>query len=129
MIRRPPRSPLFPYTTLFRSHAALFRIGQDALAARSYQRGSAHHLPLGDLSRIHGDRGSRHRPRLHEGLARDRRHRAAHVAIHVTNVDHVDVGDAHVGGIELAHVGLAAAITWAVYFVGAQRDPRHPAAD
>src|SRR2546429_6898439 len=22
MIRRPPRSPLFPYTTLFRSHAA-----------------------------------------------------------------------------------------------------------
>ena len=24
MIRRPPRSPLFPYTTLFRSHMALF---------------------------------------------------------------------------------------------------------
>src|SRR3712207_8065184 len=25
MIRRPPRSTLFPYTTLFRSHLALFR--------------------------------------------------------------------------------------------------------
>src|SRR3712207_8656876 len=25
MIRRPPRSTLFPYTTLFRSHAALLR--------------------------------------------------------------------------------------------------------
>src|SRR3712207_8749690 len=28
MIRRPPRSPLFPYTTLFRSVLAVFRLGQ-----------------------------------------------------------------------------------------------------
>src|SRR5438034_4011319 len=27
MIRRPPRSPLFPYTTLFRSRAARARLG------------------------------------------------------------------------------------------------------
>src|SRR3712207_7766153 len=27
MIRRPPRSTLFPYTTLFRSHGALFAYG------------------------------------------------------------------------------------------------------
>src|SRR3712207_8541848 len=27
MIRRPPRSTLFPYTTLFRSHAPLFLLG------------------------------------------------------------------------------------------------------
>src|SRR2546427_9079055 len=28
MIRRPPRSTLFPYTTLFRSHAAVDQIGR-----------------------------------------------------------------------------------------------------
>src|SRR2546430_6207372 len=27
MIRRPPRSTLFPYTTLFRSHIDIFRMG------------------------------------------------------------------------------------------------------
>src|SRR3989337_3432734 len=27
MIRRPPRSTLFPYTTLFRSHQAISRVG------------------------------------------------------------------------------------------------------
>src|SRR5258708_28011279 len=31
MIRRPPRSTLFPYTTLFRSHAANPRIAEDDL--------------------------------------------------------------------------------------------------
>src|SRR2546422_7510862 len=33
MIRRPPRSTLFPYTTLFRSEAA--DVGHDAVAARA----------------------------------------------------------------------------------------------
>src|SRR3989441_7243088 len=35
MIRRPPRSTLFPYTTLFRSLKALGPGGQQALAARA----------------------------------------------------------------------------------------------
>src|SRR3989442_13436788 len=41
MIRRPPRSTLFPYTTLFRSHAsqrfdaALARVYRDPAAARA----------------------------------------------------------------------------------------------
>src|SRR3712207_9363204 len=40
MIPRPPRSTLFPYTTLFRSPAEGFRIGQMALvgAARPWDR-------------------------------------------------------------------------------------------
>src|SRR2546426_5836255 len=33
MIRRPPRSPLFPYTTLFRSHAARVRRAEAELRA------------------------------------------------------------------------------------------------
>src|SRR5256885_10788876 len=37
MIRRPPRSPLFPYTTLFRSEAL-------ADAARQEERGRVHHV-------------------------------------------------------------------------------------
>ena len=32
MIRRPPRSTLFPYTTLFRSEVTLLRSSQEALA-------------------------------------------------------------------------------------------------
>src|SRR2546422_5976086 len=31
MIRRPPRSTLFPYTTLFRSHSAATKLFQDAV--------------------------------------------------------------------------------------------------
>src|SRR2546422_11218703 len=34
MIRRPPRSTLFPYTTLFRSHAGLQVLADGQLAAR-----------------------------------------------------------------------------------------------
>src|SRR3989454_10842879 len=34
MIRRPPRSTLFPYTTLFRSHALRQALGHAALLAR-----------------------------------------------------------------------------------------------
>src|SRR5258707_2927619 len=41
MIRRPPRSTLFPYTTLFRSNLAEFRISSSLdgwLCFRSYRR-------------------------------------------------------------------------------------------
>src|SRR3712207_8562689 len=34
MIRRPPRSTLFPYTTLFRSHAAVHGLEEDGLLVR-----------------------------------------------------------------------------------------------
>src|SRR2546430_2792852 len=37
MIRRPPRSTLFPYTTLFRSRCALGRISRPARAQRQRQ--------------------------------------------------------------------------------------------
>src|SRR3712207_7826490 len=35
MIRRPPRSTLFPYTTLFRSTRTVFEFTSDALGAQS----------------------------------------------------------------------------------------------
>src|SRR5256885_15907213 len=38
MIRRPPRSTLFPYTTLFRSHIVLFSIF--AVTSAGYLRGA-----------------------------------------------------------------------------------------
>src|SRR3712207_8218213 len=40
MIRRPPRSTLFPYTTLFRSHAAIAAVARQGV-------GSAGRRPLG----------------------------------------------------------------------------------
>src|SRR3712207_7334454 len=36
MIRRPPRSTLFPYTTLFRSHALVDESGHDARGERAF---------------------------------------------------------------------------------------------
>src|SRR2546429_6281496 len=45
MIRRPPRSTLFPYTTLFRSPAQLEARGQQLLAGR--EEGAARHGVVG----------------------------------------------------------------------------------
>src|SRR5947208_9589205 len=45
MIRRPPRSTLFPYTTLFRSRATYLRGRLGGLEGRALQKGDA--LPLG----------------------------------------------------------------------------------
>src|SRR3712207_8084136 len=49
MIRRPPRSTLFPYTTLFRSHRRQRRTehGGDRAAARLAPRSSALREPSG----------------------------------------------------------------------------------
>src|SRR5256885_13648400 len=59
MIRRPPRSTLFPYTTLFRSRRADRRAGGNAT------RSLAH--------RLRGPRGVRpHLPRRHGGAVPDR---------------------------------------------------------
>src|SRR2546422_2714161 len=59
MIRRPPRSTLFPYTTLFRSqHAELER--PDPLALLGRQHGRPHHdRELGELGGLH-----RHEPEI-----------------------------------------------------------------
>src|SRR5256885_3435512 len=45
MIRRPPRSTLFPYTTLFRSAPALTRL--------EAQHGLSHHVDANDLVPTH----------------------------------------------------------------------------
>src|SRR5690349_22040586 len=49
MIRRPPRSTLFPYTTLFRSRPAVRRLVDvhldSLLAGRAAGRDQAHHQP------------------------------------------------------------------------------------
>src|SRR3712207_8294242 len=53
MIRRPPRSTLFPYTTLFRSHpieAFAYRIEHDGKAL-VYSGDTAACLPLTELAR------------------------------------------------------------------------------
>src|SRR2546430_6649776 len=62
MIRRPPRSTLFPYTTLFRSIRLIRRVGEDPKGRRDPQdadgdehcrsdRGSPPHQILGRLDR------------------------------------------------------------------------------
>src|SRR3712207_7448408 len=62
MIRRPPRSTLFPYTTLFRSVVAGLAAGQGALVQERAPRGDRAD-DLGDLGPVdrleHVGRGSR----------------------------------------------------------------------
>src|SRR5256885_8640946 len=43
MIRRPPRSTLFPYTTLFRSQLLSWESGQECLSLSGYFAGSVAH--------------------------------------------------------------------------------------
>src|SRR5260370_8516852 len=59
MIRRPPRSTLFPYTTLFRSH-------RDVRRRRGRLR---HHAARGHglLARLHADGRQRRRPAHQDG--------------------------------------------------------------
>src|SRR2546428_6136815 len=38
MIRRPPRSTLFPYTTLFRSRFAFSKLARDEIPKRAFQQ-------------------------------------------------------------------------------------------
>src|SRR5689334_24508347 len=61
MIRRPPRSTLFPYTTLFRSHALMMQHARTAVMLPVLERivhklaGMAHELAdLPMLARTHG---------------------------------------------------------------------------
>src|SRR5438128_8513067 len=59
MIRRPPRSTLFPYTTLFRSDQGCSPGGRRASAA-SERRAVAVHLQVGDRksTRLNSSHGS-----------------------------------------------------------------------
>src|SRR2546427_7115315 len=65
MIRRPPRSTLFPYTTLFRSHLSLdamldkvTALGLEAMEIGTGGYPNNHHCPLDDLETQGGDRKS-----------------------------------------------------------------------
>src|SRR3712207_7445248 len=62
MIRRPPRSTLFPYTTLFRSRGDRGRGDAAGEAVRRRPREGEQHAPP-------GDREARRRPRPHRPRA------------------------------------------------------------
>src|SRR2546427_2313155 len=71
MIRRPPRSTLFPYTTLFRSHTRDNRASRrGGILGRTWRR-------LADQRGDPGvERGGGHRRRRPRGAARPRRRRS-----------------------------------------------------
>src|SRR2546429_2619917 len=58
MIRRPPRSTLFPYTTLFRSELADARITRGARERLSQREGSPRPRAILVLEQVHQDRKS-----------------------------------------------------------------------
>src|SRR3712207_7811142 len=59
MIRRPPRSTLFPYTTLFRSGLATVRTTRsdfvDAVARQSALYGAARTMPVGKAPELRSE--------------------------------------------------------------------------
>src|SRR3712207_7456789 len=66
MIRRPPRSTLFPYTTLFRSQAFLADVARDVVPGRGNQRTMARRVRTGEavfdvasFSRLKGEADER----------------------------------------------------------------------
>src|SRR5438105_15067886 len=67
MIRRPPRSTLFPYTTLFRSRGVAARGGRSGGASRAPVAGGPPATSLADAD---------HAPRLCRGVERDRQVRS-----------------------------------------------------
>src|SRR3712207_7734767 len=60
MIRRPPRSTLFPYTTLFRSDATAASARSAAALVLDGRHGNGRRRGTGH--RVRGPRGSRHLP-------------------------------------------------------------------
>src|SRR2546427_5816447 len=101
MIRRPPRSTLFPYTTLFRSHrslrAAALEVAprelgaEDRLVARRERKGRRHELP-------HAHQGARddHAETLGEA-ERDTLAIAARAALGDDVARHLEDGGRHAG--------------------------------
>src|SRR5687767_15753495 len=63
MIRRPPRSPLFPYTTLFRSRVVA-EVELDALALRVAERPHEEQAVVQDPLEARRDEAHLERPRL-----------------------------------------------------------------
>src|SRR5687767_15314976 len=67
MIRRPPRSTLFPYTTLFRSHAlppAVRGLVTDAFEAPAYSRSTLVAGKRGEIGEQFKDRSEEHTSEL-----------------------------------------------------------------
>src|SRR3712207_7817110 len=62
MIRRPPRSTLFPYTTLFRSEGTELCLADPPLVAQ-VREGRDHHLAVGEVDHHEGDEKTDRPPR------------------------------------------------------------------
>src|SRR5438067_8005507 len=75
MIRRPPRSTLFPYTTLFRSGAAAVTVAPDPCLFRA---AGERHAPGGPGG---GAGGCAARGQVHQGDRKSTRLNSSHVSI------------------------------------------------
>src|SRR2546427_1107110 len=71
MIRRPPRSTLFPYTTLFRSRRELTAVVHEAGRGNVRHRGGWNKISTPDLDGIDADHGRR---AIEESLGRSEEH-------------------------------------------------------
>src|SRR5437764_11779070 len=64
MIRRPPRSTLFPYTTLFRSGPGLLAVAAGALAVAYFVMQPRYSIPIARIDQVNRNRSEEHTSEL-----------------------------------------------------------------
>src|SRR5260370_24539236 len=74
MIRRPPRSTLFPYTTLFRSPGSFREPQHPGRSAAGAQRGRARKIPLFSRQDVRQSRHERSCATVHPKVHRSEEH-------------------------------------------------------
>src|SRR5436853_5796877 len=102
MIRRPPRSTLFPYTTLFRSRGGVLELRDGAYVSRAERRFLRVLLSLEREQLTHtllrmGDIGDRKSTRLNSS------HLGISYAVFCLKKKRKDKGDTHRGGSTTTH--------------------------
>src|SRR2546429_5195213 len=85
MIRRPPRSTLFPYTTLFRSTDASFRIGRNRYNFVLPRKGGGR-LPVIVSTRTIQNSGARFRSEEHTSELQSRLHLVCRLLLEKKNM-------------------------------------------
>src|SRR5437660_8021639 len=74
MIRRPPRSTLFPYTTLFRSNGRDYLVGGDGMDHLDGGKGADTLIGGGEADGLRGEDGNDYRSEEHTSELQSRGH-------------------------------------------------------
>src|SRR3712207_7682084 len=89
MIRRPPRSTLFPYTTLFRSRAQRRLVHRAVVGERGHQRGAAAEQSLAHRRSVFGRSSGRLRSEEHTSELQSRQYLVCRLLLEKKKKNHL----------------------------------------